>query len=351
MTPEELEARARERLVAQRQRTESMELSAGELYEIYQRMSKAIDGISSPVTLEDIWTTLVESEHLRSLGCEIIGQNGRQGLKISGVPGVAADVVLTISRELYEEGLADGTAKVHFASYGDPVFDAVLDYFSQYDLPTCITKLTVPVPQLEEVEVVALAAVCQESGGKRKAVLIRSWQDLKELQLAEGDRVHETELHELRQQLEREVNKEFNHYFGLQRIEKHNVRVAVAHEVVTLLVAKNLLEVRGHNAGKSPLFWPVLKEVEELVLERERILIDGLPTSILRTFSQELLFDYHVPSLGDVEAVPVPRIILTSACHVAGRLADSLKKKKSELSLVTVLGRINREVAVRMREV
>ncbi|HEY9745061.1 MAG TPA: helicase-related protein, partial [Oculatellaceae cyanobacterium] len=239
LTPEELEVKVRERLVAQRQRTESMEISAEELYEIYQRMNQETNGISSPVTLEDIWATLVESEHLRSLGCEIIEQKGRQGLKISGIPGVPADVVLTVSRELYEEGLADGTAKVHFASYGDPFFDAVLDYFSQYDLPTCITKLTVPVPGLEGVEVVAFAAVCQEPGGVRKAVLIRSWRDLKGLQLAEGERINETELRELRLQLEREVQQEFYHYLSLQRVEHHNIRVAAAHEAIILLAAKN----------------------------------------------------------------------------------------------------------------
>lgn len=351
MIEEELEVKARARLVEQRRRTESMEINAEDLYEIYLRLNRADNRPASPVTLEDIWEALSQSSYLRHLGCEIVEQNGCQGLKVSGVPGIPEGIVLTVSRELYEQGFADGVTKVHFASYGDPFFEALLEHFEEFELPAGATRLVVPVPGLDGVEMVAFAVAGQTADGVKKVCFVRSWRDLKILPPVSEDEIAEAELKKLREQLEAEAREEFITCLAANRIERHNVSVAAAHEVINLLAIKDLLEARSKSTGKSPLFWTLLREVESLFEDRERVLVHGLPADLLRRYNQELLFDCQFSSMVDKASILMPEMIVRSGCHAAGRLADGIKRKKSELGLGTVLGRMERAVAAKRKQI
>lgn len=52
--------------------------------------------------------------------------------RLVDVPGVPRDVLLTTSRELFEHGLgAEDRRRLHFATFGDPVFEKLLDYMLQ----------------------------------------------------------------------------------------------------------------------------------------------------------------------------------------------------------------------------
>jgi hypothetical protein len=71
---------------------------------------------------------------------------------LHGFENITEGAVITVSRDLYEEGLADGGPRAHFASNGDPCFDAVLENFGSFDLPACVRRISVPVPGLDDVE-------------------------------------------------------------------------------------------------------------------------------------------------------------------------------------------------------
>jgi len=348
MTQEELTAKARERIEMRRKQTESMEISPQDLYDIYMRMGRASD--PAPVNLAAIWEALSGSQYLKDLGCVVSNEPERPVLSLFGLEYIPDGAVLTVSRDLYEEGLADGGTRVHFASYGDPFFDAVLQHFGDFDLPACIHRISVPVHGMDDVEMVGYAVACQGPGGSGEVRLVRSWPDLAGLQLAEAVSLTEAEVGPLREQLKRMAWEEIQPYLAADRIERGNIRAAHAHEMLNYLVARGLLEIRARYAGEGALYMPVLREVESLYQDRERVNLPDLPADIIKPVKEDLLFECHVPGVGDKAQIYVPQILARTALNATNRLVDSMKVKKSELRVDTVLARLQREIEIKRRQ-
>jgi|GEM_PF-7045203 len=70
---------------------------------------------------------------------------------------------------------------------GDPCFDAVLEHFGGFALPACVRRIAVPVPGLDDVEMVGYAVACRGPGGSAGVRLIRAWADLDGFQLDEQE--------------------------------------------------------------------------------------------------------------------------------------------------------------------
>lgn len=111
-----------------------MEMPPDELYELYNRMGRATR-LEVPVKLEDLWEALISSDYLRKLGCGLVATDQGDYLTVSQAAGARQTTRLTVSREMYDEGLADSGPKLHFATYGDEVFDSLLNHMAQYGLP------------------------------------------------------------------------------------------------------------------------------------------------------------------------------------------------------------------------
>jgi len=82
--------------------------------------------------------------------------------------------------------------------------------------------------------------------------------------------------------------------------------------------------------------------------EREPIM--DLPAEALRTAANDLLFDAQVPTLGDKVHLRTPRALGKPSLDAARRVADSMKVRKNELAVDTVLARLWREANERLRE-
>lgn len=350
ITPEALEARARERMEKQRRHTERMEINPAELYQIYRRRAQSEDGWPAPVNLASIWEALSGSAYLRSLGCSVSQKEGREIFTVSGVDGVPEGTVLTVSRDLLEKGLVDSQNPVHFASYGDPQFNALVEKVTKFDLPACVRRVVVPVPGIDRVIMVGYAAVELTDGGVRKVRFIRCWDDLENLNLAEEETLAEEEVEVFKQELQQIARQEFQPYLAAERIEKENIKAALAQEMLSLLVIHSLLRGKTRFVGEGSLFWPLLDEIEALFEEREPILADDLPAEALRTVANELLFDSQVPTLGDKVHLYTPRVLGRSALDAGRRIADSMKVRKSELSIAAMLARLKREADERLRK-
>ncbi len=344
LSPEELEARAKERIEEQRRYTESMEIRPQELYEIYTRMAQTGYQEPVPLNLNAIWDALSSSQYLRNLGCVVSSGAKKPTLSVSGIEGVPKGAVLTVSCQLYEEGLADSGPRLHFASYGDPYFEAILEQVGSFELPACVRRISIPVNGLDGLEVVGYAAACFGSSGVREVRLIRSWRDLNGLQLVETESLTDAEIEPFRVKLERIAQEEFQPYLVANRIERENIRTAQAQEMLSYLAIRELLEVRARSAGDGALFWPVLREVDTLFRDREQILVSELPAAALRPVVGELLFNCQVPNVGDKANMLVPRILAKAAMNAASRLADSMKERRSEMRVEKVLARLQREV-------
>ncbi|TEB09085.1 helicase-related protein [Pelotomaculum propionicicum] len=349
LTQEELMASALKRIEIRRKQTESMEISPKDLYDIYMRMARA--SVPAPVNLAAIWEAISGSKYLKDLGCVVSKEPAKPTFTLYGFENITNGTVLTVSRDLYEEGMADGGSRVHFASYGDPFFDAILEHFSGFDLPSCIHRISVLVHGMNDVEMVGYAVACHGPGGSREVRLVRSWPDLDGLQLAEAESLSEAEIGPLREQLERIARDELEPCLVANRIERGNIRAAHAHEMLNYLVARGLLELRARFAGDGALYLPVLREVESLYQDRDRVNLPDLPADVLKPIKGDLLFECHVPGVGDKAQLYVPYILAQTALNAANRLVDSMKVRKSELRVDTVLARLQREIEAKRRQV
>lgn len=349
LTPEELVASALERIEIRRKQTESMEINPKDLYDIYMRMARASD--PAPVNLAVIWEALSGSQYLKDLGCVVSKESARPIWISFGLEYIPDGSILTVSRDLYEEGLADGGARVHFASYGDPFFDSILEHFSSFDLPACIHRITVPVHGMDDVEMVGYAVACRGSGGSNAVRLIRSWADLDSLQLAESESLTEAEIGPLREQLGRMARDELEPCIVADRIERGNIRAAHAHEMLNYLVAHGLFESNPLFTADGALFGPVKRQVESLYEDRDQVNLPDLPADVLDLIKEDLLFECHVPSVGDKARLYVPFILAQTALNAANRLVESMKVKKSEHRMNRVLARLQREIEAKRRRV
>jgi len=346
MTEQELEVIARERIEIQRKQTESMEINPEDLYSIYTRMEQK--NAPAPVNLAAIWEALSGSQYLKETGCVATG-DGKLLLNVAGLEYIPDGTVLTASRQTYEEGLADGKTRIHFASYGDPFFDAILDNIGSFDMPACARRISVSVPGMDNVEKVIYAAVCYNSGGGREIRIIRSWADLDNLRLAETESLTEAEAALLQEQLEQMVRDEFEPYIAADRVQRENIRTAYAHEILNFLVVQGLFNTNPRFNGKGTLFYPVSREILSLYEDRNHVHLPYLPADILRSIKQYLLFECSVPVLGDKAALDVPGFLAQIAINSAIRIADRMKVKKKELRVDTVLARLQREIEARKR--
>ena len=64
-----------------------------------------------------------------------------------------------------------------------------------------------------------------------------------------------------------------------------------------------------------------------------------------------LLFECHVPVVGDKARIYVPYILAQTALNAANRLVESMKVKKSEHRMKRVLARLQREIEAKRRQV
>ena len=84
--------------------------------------------------------------------------------------------------------------------------------------------------------------------------------------------------------------------------------------------------------------------------ERPQIIINNLPADILRNYQSAMLFDYTVSRLGEKASVTIPYIVLEAATSAAERLADGERGPRRDLTVATMLRRLQAEADKRQRE-
>ncbi|HEY8345909.1 MAG TPA: helicase-related protein [Symbiobacteriaceae bacterium] len=348
LTPEELEKRAIERLQEQQRRTQRMEISPEDLYRIYMNMEKVGAGGKVPITLDAIWDCLAQSEYLKAIGCEVVGGPDAPAMRLRGIEGVPDGTLITTSRKLYEQG-PDARTRVQFASYGDPVFDAVLGHLSAFELPGCARRVSIDVPGMDGVQMVAYAVAARENRMVTTR-LVKSWKDLDGLELAEEVTLSPEAVEAVRAELKQMAEAEYQAYRVAYRIRRDNLLAARAHEVLELLAIWALLRDRARFAAEGTLFGSVIKEVEDLFAEREVIQAAQLPAGLLRPLAPYFLFDVKIPRMGEDASVAVPRILAHAAINAARRVVDGAKIKKTEQYIGAMLSRIYRQAEEKFRQ-
>lgn len=344
--PEELERRARERAELARKRSESMEIPARELYEMYGRWMDFGSRKPSPVTLDDIWETLASSRYLQALGCRVDADAEKKLLWVRGVPGIPDGTALTASREVFDKGLGDADAVVHFASYGDPVFDALLEHMNAFELPETMQRLSAR-PQQWNVDVVAYAVMERTAQGPRPR-LVTGFQDLRGLDLEETARWEEEAVQPLESELQAMAEEELRAAAEVARTQERSDREAWCQEMVNLLVLKFFLQNRGLAGRNQESFWRELAEIRQEAAEG-----DGFSVPVPRDAAERLRFSsfhrFQFPQVGSEAYLKVPRPMMEAALcageRLGLRLARALKIPKNELTTDQVFSRVRRDLA------
>ncbi|SEQ04227.1 hypothetical protein SAMN05421693_1151 [Ectothiorhodospira magna] len=131
----ELIRRAQKHAEHIKERQQLTEFKSEDQKAAYEQLEAKLDSVRIPATLGDIWRAITESEHLSSLGGGIESYPQGDAYRISGIPCIPEGTLITTSKGLFQHGLGAGDhRRLHFATYGDPVFERLLDYMLQ-DLP------------------------------------------------------------------------------------------------------------------------------------------------------------------------------------------------------------------------
>jgi superfamily II DNA or RNA helicase len=340
LSSERLEQIARDRLATQRRRSQSMEIPAGDLYEIYMRLKERYEAQRLPVALPDIWEAMVGSRYLRDLGCTVTTEPHLK-LTIRGLDNVLDGTPLTVDRRLYEEGLADSARRLHFASYGDGVFEEVLRVFDAYELPGCVKRITEEV-QGTHTQAVAFAAACIGSDGSRAVHLITSWADLDGLILDEETVLDESAVVDAKRRLHELVRREFDPTRAVDRLQRDNRRAAHAQRLLDLLVINQLIP--PFDVSVTENFWSTVSGLDNLIQQREVLLVPKLPVPALQRVRGKTLFDVPTPQVGEVTSPTVPILLISAGLDAVCRIADAMRVRRSNLTIDSVKRRLQREI-------
>lgn len=129
ITWDQLLARAEKHAGDIARRQKLTELDPGAQKAAYVAMESDKTRVHPPVTLDDIWHALADSSYLRNRGASMEQFPHGEALCLRGIPSLPEEPLLTVSRALYERGLPTGDPReLHFASYGDPVFEELLTH-------------------------------------------------------------------------------------------------------------------------------------------------------------------------------------------------------------------------------
>ncbi|MDY6825284.1 MAG: helicase-related protein [Thermodesulfobacteriota bacterium] len=339
LDPEVLLERARERVQEQKQRTQSMEIPPRQLYDIYVRLKDSRKD-TPPVTLPDIYDLLAGSAYLAALG-GAVSEDGRYYYfpGLADGPGSAA---LTVDRVLFEKGLAEGAGPLHFAAYGDSVFDSLMAAMDRFDLPPCAVRLVVPVPDIL-AHVVAYAVACVNEAGDTEVRLVRSYSQLAGATLDEGRHLTAEDAKVAENELKSLMRQEFDPTRRVDHFIRDNQKAGKSQKLLNLLVADSLFPPTGRAEYEN--FYQVVNQIDQEVIgQRAQLMVPKLPREKLANIKDDLIVDIQVPQAGDTASPTLPVFIIASAVNEACRLADSLHEKRADITIAKVKQRINREL-------
>ncbi len=350
VTEAALEAEARQRIAITQQRVRETELTGPEVYDIYQRLEQLHARERLPVTLEGIWGVLTGSVTLRALGCAPAANltgTVQEPLLLRGLPGVVDGTALTINRHHYDEGIEDLGPRLRFATYGEPVFDALLTFSAGWAPPSCVRRISVTPPGLD-LEYVAFVVAVREAGAPALR-LVTDLDGLAALDLDEAATVTPADAAPFHAQLQALAAAEYRLTAHVDQVEADNQRSGRAQAALALGSAYGLLRSRQKTGGSDPNFWKELDACRQLVSERTAqsggLIVHGVPSAYDAFATAWVPFAVKKKISEDsywVDRAPAP--LLHAALDAAARVGDGIKKKKAEVSTDLGLSRIAAEM-------
>jgi len=197
------------------------------------------------------------------------------------------------------------------------------------------------IPEID-TEMVAYAVAVTDKNNQSQIKLIAKWSDLKNIKIDESADLSQVNLTTLKKQLHHFAREEFDPTRAVKRLENYNLKSAIAQKLMNLICIKGLLLPIG--VSENDTFWTVVKNIEDLVNEKERLMVPKCPVNLLQIIKNDLLTDLQIPQTGEYVTINLPIHFISSALDEGFRIADAMKVKKSELTVRMVRDRIDREI-------
>ena len=337
-----LEKIALQRAELARQRIASREIPADYQYNIYLRLKENTEFQKPPVSLENIWDVLSNSNYLRDLGCQIWPEPDKQVIILRNISGVPDDTALTTSRQTFEYGLDNIKGNLHFGTYGNAVFEALLNQVLDFKLPKCLKRLTIDDKESTS-PTVGYAVDSFDENGVPDIRLVTRFEDLANLHLNEDTELHEDDIKPVYQKLAALAAQEYQPTSIAAAIESRNTTAAHSQVALNYMIIQYLLQFRQQIEKADEHFWQEVKAIEESYNDRNFIRIPNI-SKIQAEKLAGLIFDLQIPAVGDKVVLDTPIPLIKSALDSVCRLANKMHKKKSELLVDEVLSRLDREI-------
>ena len=311
---DKLARRAKERLQEQQKAAASMELSAAEQYDIYQREHARMKVQRMPARVEDLWQALAASPYLQAMGGK---WQEKEGARIYDLP--AFSLHGTSTRE------ACGSAQP-FLTWGEHDVDAFLqrmtDAFDAAEHPN-VVRITVggeasSNAAADHLPWQMVGYAVQTTHGSR---LVTAYEDLAGLELSETPLASE-DIARARQEPTHLAMHEADVLRTVQKVLEQNARQALLQASLTRDVAIALLEKaaqEGYEKYKSAR--------AELASHARKSYPLTLPAHLYAGNEERLLFP--VVLHGDNVHISAPPILWQAALALCDRISSDLKSGKN----------------------
>ena len=342
LSDEALFEKAREAIQESRRQARRLEISDQERLAAYTRELAGAAAGAPPVTLETLWAALRDSPYLQNLGCRLDTHEGAEMLWLAGIPGIAPDTALTVSRPLFERGLPAGHGTLRFASYGDPVFEALLAHLTGFALPAGVARLTTPLGDAERVGYALQPADGAPRLLTRPDEIPETLSPLPLVEEGPGVRVEEA----ARTELARRVQPLAAAMTGVSNAEVQNRRVAESQLALEGLVISALMQARARYGTGEEQFRKEAEAIErqyqQNTYRHEGVKLTTLDGELVGRLAQRGL-PYRLPSgRGEVTFIADPLLIFVSL-DLAWRVADGLRGSRKQRSTQEVIEAVRRE--------
>jgi len=341
LDPGELEQRAKDRLEAQQEQIQSMEIRPSDLFDIYMEEEEKRARQELSVSLESIWEVLINSDYLANLGCQVHSYQGKEYLELKNIPGFSKPVLITASRQLYEEGLPEENIHLEFAAYGGKSFDRLVNHILEFDLPGCIRKIDASGVGNRGNWVGYAIAI--KKGESTNIQLVTSLDDIEEITLDEKRTVTDAEVKALQGQLEAEIREKYNDFGVTKRLERDNKKAGLAQRILSDMIAHQIL-YDNISSVESERFSRVIDVIESRVSDKSEKTIRDLDRTNLKTVENYLIFTPQIPSVGDKGRINAPHSLLISSVDKLYRTAARMKEGRTKLQIGTVLSGLTRDI-------
>jgi hypothetical protein len=172
---------------------------------------------------------------------------------------------------------------------------------------------------------------------------VTSWDDLATLRLNPSGSLSELELEPLRQRLRDVARQEFAMTQAVPRIEAVNERAGRSQLQLDYLVGYGLLQSRQQTGDAEMLFWREMQALEGILQGRDSVRVRRIPAASAQRLSG-LLFDLDLRQVGEEGIVDAPQPLLQASLDAVYRVANSLKRRRAELSTADAFSRLEREI-------